>query len=232
MSVNINVNERQGSNDSKHEHKHENAHLERTRSETEYEPVRGTLDSTQVHVPVTSNVVVEHVIKNPIVVEHHHQHTNTVIHPQVVREHDTVEIRQVIQPIHEKVQGEHKEVYAGEHIKVVEKTESDEAARNKLRANQAAVAREAAVTHSKDSSVTVAPTKHADVAGQHKIIEEITPVIDRDVEHQKTIHKDEKVIEKIHHAPEVHVKDKRVEGGEHHHKHHHKHHGHKHHHKH
>jgi len=219
MSTHLSINEHQGTHQgdsrhekSKHESKHESGH------ERAHETTSNTANTKN-----GPNVVVERHVNPPVVIEHHHEQVDTVIHPTVIREHETTEIRQVIKPVHEKVQGENKSVYAGEHIQHVKKSESDEAARNKVRANQAAVAGEAVVTHSRDESVTMAPTKTKDVHGQHKIIEEVTPVIYRDVEHNKTIHKEEKVIEKIHHAPDVHVKDKRrVEEGSHH-KHHHKH---------
>jgi len=156
------------------------------------------------------NVVVEKVQNEPIIVEHHHHHTHTVVHPEVVREHDTTEIRQVVQPVYEHVKSAEKVEYAGKDVKVVEKAENVSEAQKKLEAHHRDIQAKADITHTKDESTAVDKTKERDVHAGHKVIEEVTPVIIRDVDHNKTIHKDEKIVEKIHHAPEVIKEEKKV----------------------
>jgi hypothetical protein len=154
-----------------------------------------------------TNVVVERVENAPVVVEHHHHHTHTVVHPEIVREHDTTEIRQIIKPIHEHVKVADQEVYAGKDVKVIEKHENQTEAQRQLEANQRDILAKADVTHTEHNTKTVENTTVKDVHTGHKVIEEVTPVIIRDVEHNKVIHKDETLVEKIQHAPEVHKQE-------------------------
>jgi hypothetical protein len=154
-----------------------------------------------------TDVVVEKIENAPVVVEHHHHHTHTVIHPEVVREHDTTEIREVIKPVYEHIKTSEKEEYAGKDVKIVEKAEDITEAQRKLEGHHRDIQARADITHTEDQSTTVDSTKVSDVHSTHKVIEEVTPVIIRDVEHLKTIHKDEKLVEKIHHAPEVHKEE-------------------------
>jgi hypothetical protein len=154
-----------------------------------------------------TDVTIEKVVNPPVVQEHHHHHTHTIIHPEVVREHNTTEIRQVVKPIHEHIKSAEKEEYAGTEVKVVEKTENTAEALRKREANQREIKAKADLTHTEDKTSSVDATKVRDVHAKHKVIEEVTPVIIRDVEHNKTIHKDEKQVEKIHHAPEVHKEE-------------------------
>jgi len=142
-----------------------------------------------------------------VVVEHHHHHTHTVIHPEIVREHDTTEIRQVVKPIYEHVKATEREEYAGKDVRVVEKAENTTEAQRKLEAHQRDIQARADVTHTEEKTKSYDNTKVSDVHSTHRVIEEVTPVIIRDVVHDKTIHKDEKVVEKIHHAPEVHKEE-------------------------
>jgi hypothetical protein len=150
-----------------------------------------------------TEVVIEKVEVAPVIVEHHHHHTHTVIHPEIVREHDTTEIRQIIKPIYERVQAAATEEYAGKDVRVVEKVESAAEAQRKLENIQRDVQARADVTHTEEKTTSVDLTKVKDVHSTHRVIEEVTPVIIRDVDHHKTIHKDEVVVEKIQHAPEV-----------------------------
>jgi len=150
-----------------------------------------------------TDVVIEKVQNAPVVVEHHHHHTHTIIHPEVVREHGTTEIRQVIKPLYENIKVGEKDEYAGKEVRVVEKTENTAEAQRKLETQQRDIQARADVTHTEHNTMAVDSTKVKDVHTTHRVIEEVTPVIIRDVEHNKTIHKDEKVVEKIHHAPEV-----------------------------
>jgi hypothetical protein len=154
-----------------------------------------------------TDVVVEKIENAPVVVERHHHHTHTVIHPEVVREHDTTEIREVIKPVYEHIKTSEKEEYAGKDVKIVEKAEDITEAQRKLEGHHRDIQARADITHTEDQSTTVDSTKVSDVHSTHKVIEEVTPVIIRDVEHLKTIHKDEKLVEKIHHAPEVHKEE-------------------------
>jgi len=154
-----------------------------------------------------TDVVVERVQNEPVVVEHHHHHTHTVIHPEVVREHDTTEIRQVVKPVYEHVRAAEREEYAGKDVRVVEKAENTTEAQRKLEAHQRDIQARADVTHTEEKTKSYDNTKVSDVHATHRVIEEVTPVIIRDVVHDKTIHKDEKVVEKIHHAPEVHKEE-------------------------
>jgi len=158
-----------------------------------------------------TDVVIERVQNAPVVVEHHHHHTHTIVHPEVVREHDTTEIRQVIKPLYEQVKVGEKEEYAGKEVRVVEKAENTLEAQRKLEAQQREIQARADVTHTEHNTTSVDSTRVKDVHAAHKVIEEVTPVIIRDVEHNKTIHKDEKVVEKIHHAPEVVKEEREVE---------------------
>jgi hypothetical protein len=155
-----------------------------------------------------TDVEVKRVVKDPVIVEHHHHHTHTVVHPEVKREHDTTEIRHIIQPIHEHVKSGDKVEHGGEKVKVVEKKENLEDARRKLEGHHEDVRAKADITHTKDKSTTVDDTKVKDIHTGHKVIEEVNPVIIRDVDHTKIVHKDEKLIEKIHHAPEVKKEEK------------------------
>jgi hypothetical protein len=154
-----------------------------------------------------TDVVVERIECEPIIVEHHHHHTHTVIHPEVVREHDTTEIRQIIKPVYEHVKTATEEEYAGKHVKVIEKTEDVAEAKRKLDTHHKEMLAKADVTHTEHETQTIKDTKVKDVHAAHKVIEEVTPVIVRDVEHNKTIHKDEKLVEKIVHAPEIHKEE-------------------------
>jgi hypothetical protein len=142
-------------------------------------------------------------MNQPVVKEHHHEHTTEVVHPSIERQHETVEIQQVVQPIYETVPGQHKEEYHGKKVKTIEKHESEDAARRQMEANRAHLAAQGDVTHSHSHDVRIDATKERDVATGHKVIQEVTPVIHRDVEHEKVIHKDEQVVEKIKHAPQV-----------------------------
>jgi hypothetical protein len=157
-----------------------------------------------------TDVVIERVENEPVIVEHHHHHTHTVIHPEVVREHDTTEIRQVVKPIYEHVKTGTQEEYAGKEVKVVEKAEDVAEAKRKLEAHHKDILAKADVTHTEHKTKSVEETKVKDVHTAHKVIEEVTPVIVRDVEHNKTIHKDEKLVEKIQHAPEVHKEEEEL----------------------
>jgi hypothetical protein len=154
-------------------------------------------------------VVVQRVQNEPVVIERHHHHTHTVIHPEIVREHNTTEIRQVVQPLYEHLSGESVE-YAGKEVKVVEKTEDVTEAQMKLEAHKREIQAKADITHTKDKTISIDQTKEKDIHAAHKVIEEVTPVIIRDVDHKKTIHKDEKVVEKIHHAPQVIKEEKEI----------------------
>jgi len=153
----------------------------------------------------SSGTVVERHYNAPVIVEHHHEHVTEVIHPSVERQHQTVEVQQVAQPVYEHVSGKHKEEYGGKKIKVAEKFESDAAARAEMEKNRKHLAAQANVTSSQSYDKKYDSTKLHDVAVGHKVIQEVTPVVHRDVSHEKVVHKDEKLIEKIHHAPEVHL---------------------------
>jgi hypothetical protein len=157
-----------------------------------------------------TEVVIERVQNAPVIVEHHRHNIHTVVHPEVVREHDTTEIRQVVQPVYEHVKTDEKVEYAGKDVKVVEKAEDITEAKRKLEAHHKDILAQADVTHTKDRTMTYDTTKERDIHAAHKVIEEVTPVIIRDVEHNKTIHKDEKLVEKIHHAPEVIKEEKEI----------------------
>jgi len=159
----------------------------------------------QHHAHHAPGTVIERVINAPVIVEHHHEHVTEVVHPSVERQHQTVEVQQVVQPIYEHVQGHHKEKYGGKSVKAVERYESDHAARAEMDKNRQHLANQANVTSSKSYDKQYDSTKVHDVAAGHKVIQEVTPVVHRDVSHEKVIHKDEKLIEKIHHAPEVHL---------------------------
>jgi hypothetical protein len=158
-----------------------------------------------------TDVVVEKIEAEPVVVEHHHHHTHTVIHPEVVREHDTTEIRQIVKPVYEHIKAGEIEEYAGKEVKVVDKAENVEEAQRKLDTHKRDILAKADVTHTEEKTSSVDTTKVKDVHSTHKVIEEVIPVIIRDVEHNKTIHKDEKVVERIHHAPEVVKEELEVE---------------------
>jgi hypothetical protein len=158
----------------------------------------------QHHIPQTGTVV-ERIINKPVIVEHHHQHVTEVVHPSVERQHETVEVQQVVQPVYEKVSGKHQETYGGKTIKVAERYESDADARAQMERNREHLASQANVTHSESYDKRIDHTKHHDVAVGHKVIQEVTPVVHRDVAHEKVVHKDEKLIEKIHHAPSVNL---------------------------
>jgi hypothetical protein len=156
----------------------------------------------QHHTPTT---VVERHINAPVIVEHHHQHVTEFIHPSIERQHETVEVQQVAQPVYEHVSGKHKETYGGKTIRVAEKFESDVAARAQMEKNREHMASQAHVTTTKSYDKKIDSTKHYDVAVGHKVIQEVTPIVHRDVDDEKVIHKDEKLIEKIHHAPSVNM---------------------------
>jgi len=182
------------------EHKHFEEHSKETKRSTEhYTANQGKTD-----------VVIERVQNAPVIVEHHHHNIHTVVHPEVVREHETTEIRQVVQPVYEHVKAGEKVEYAGKDVKVVEKAEDITEAKRKLEAHHKDILAKADVTHTKEQTMTYDTTKEKDVHAAHKVIEEVTPVIIRDVEHNKTIHKDEKLVEKIHHAPEVIKEEKEI----------------------
>jgi hypothetical protein len=158
-----------------------------------------------------TNVTVERVEIEPVIVEHHHHHTHTVIHPEIVREHDTTEIRQIVKPIYEHVKTGETEEYAGKEVRVIDKAEDTEESRRKLEAHKRDILAKADVTHTEEKTSSVDTTKVKDIHATHKVIEEVTPVIIRDVHHNKTIHKDETVVERIHHAPEVHKEELEVQ---------------------
>jgi len=183
---------------------------EQQTSEQSKEYSKTELKHTKEHFTANqgrTDVVVEKIENAPVVVEHHHHHTHTVIHPEVVREHDTTEIREVIKPVYEHIKTSEKEEYAGKDVKIVEKAEDITEAQRKLEGHRRDIQARADVTHTEDQTTTVDSTKVSDVHSTHKVIEEVTPVIIRDVEHNKTIHRDEKLVEKIHHAPEVHKEE-------------------------
>jgi len=189
--------------DEKHHKDHETTHHGKTVVDEKHYKEHETTHQGK------TDVTVERVQNAPVVIENHHHHTHTIIHPEVVREHNTTEIRQIVQPIHEHLSGEKVE-YAGEHVKVIEKSENVEAAQKKIDAHNRDIQAKADITHSKDHTTSIDYTKEKDVHTGHKVIEEVTPVIIRDVDHHKTIHKDEKLVEHIHHAPEVIKEEKEI----------------------
>jgi hypothetical protein len=158
-----------------------------------------------------TDVVVERVENEPVIVEHHHHHTHTVIHPEVIREHETTEIRQIVKPVYEHIKETSREEYAGKDVKVVEKAEDVAEAKRKLDINHKDILAKADVTHTEYNTKSFEDTRVKDVHAAHKVIEEVTPVIVRDVEHNKTIHKDEKLVEKIQHAPDVHKEELNIQ---------------------
>jgi len=145
---------------------------------------------------------VKKIVHEPVVVEHHHHHTHEVVHPKLERQHETAEIRQVIQPVVEKVR-EVKTEDRGETTKVVHKKEDDSHAHEKIRDHKAEIRAQGGSTVSTEKTKEVKDTRVKDVHAGHQVIEEVTPVVYRDVQHDKIVHKDETIIEKIKHAPDV-----------------------------
>jgi len=201
--------ETQHSTDTK-AHKHYEVHQHKDQETTHHG--KTTIDEKHYKEHETTHqptVVIERVQNAPVLIENHHHHTHTIIHPEIVREHNTTEIRQIVQPIHEHLSGEKVE-YAGEHVKVIERSENVEAAQKIIDAHNRDIQAKADVTHTKEHTMSIDSTKEKDVHTGHKVIEEVTPVIIRDVDHHKTIHKDEKLVEHIHHAPEVIKEEKEM----------------------
>jgi len=89
-----------------------------------------------------------------------HHHTHEIVHPTLERHHETTEVRQVVQPIVEKVR-EVKVEDKGQSIRVIEKHEDDSRVKEKLRDIKAEISSHAGVTESSERTKEIKDTKYS-----------------------------------------------------------------------